>query len=215
MHRRPMFFGTLRWKPQQEMAATFLATFLGLPRCSFIWVGCVKEASLKKKAGLLWHVSGCAWQASGTRKNMQTIITRNTEKQDKMKIFEKVDFQRKTFFEVALENFSDVIWRCSRYLKVTSNIVVRVCEKVTSIQHVHKKIFNKKTKFGPKKETFPAHYCSRMTKLFGVRRNLISSSKPSMLDYTCGEYAVNACWLNVENAQKMLIFWVKVFFVYS
>ena len=30
MHRRPMFFGTLRWKPQQEMAATFLATFLDL-----------------------------------------------------------------------------------------------------------------------------------------------------------------------------------------
>ena len=30
MHRRPMFFGTLRWKLQQEMSATFSATFLDL-----------------------------------------------------------------------------------------------------------------------------------------------------------------------------------------
>ena len=30
MHRRPMFFSTLRWKLQEEMAATFLATFLDL-----------------------------------------------------------------------------------------------------------------------------------------------------------------------------------------
>ena len=30
MHRRPMLFGTLRWKPQQEMAATFLVTLLDL-----------------------------------------------------------------------------------------------------------------------------------------------------------------------------------------
>ena len=67
-----------------------------------------------------------------------------------MQIFEKVDFQRKTFFEVALENFSDVIWRCSRYLKVSPNIVLRVREKITSIQHVHKNIFQKNQNLGSK-----------------------------------------------------------------
>ena len=52
--------------------------------CSFIWVGWVMEASLKKKqAGLLWHVSGWAWQARGTRKNMREAITRHTENKQK------------------------------------------------------------------------------------------------------------------------------------
>ena len=68
-----------------------------------------------------------------------------------MQIFEKVDFQRKTFFQVALENFSDVVWRCSRYLKVSPNIALRVREKITTIQHVHKKIIKKTQNLGPKK----------------------------------------------------------------
>ena len=55
MHRRPMFFGTLRWKPQQEMAATFLATFLDLRgrNCGlFIHLGRLDDGGKpEKKAG--------------------------------------------------------------------------------------------------------------------------------------------------------------------
>ena len=93
MHRRPMFFGTLRWKPQQEMAATFLATFLDLRgrNCGlFIHLGQQGEEGKPEKsrhAGLVWHVSGCAWQARGTRTKagqwMQNKIVKNDTKRQK------------------------------------------------------------------------------------------------------------------------------------
>ena len=55
MHRRPMVFGTLRWKPQQEMAVTFLATFLDLRgrNCGlFIHLGRLGDGGRpEKKAG--------------------------------------------------------------------------------------------------------------------------------------------------------------------
>ena len=55
MHRRPMFFSTLRWKPQQEMAAMFLATFLDLRgRNCGLFIHLVQlgeEGKPKKKAG--------------------------------------------------------------------------------------------------------------------------------------------------------------------
>ena len=88
MHRRPMFFGTLRWKPQQEMAATFLATFLDLRgrNCGlFIHLGRLGDGGKpeKKQAGLLWHVSGWAWQARGTRTHMQKTITKSIQNMQK------------------------------------------------------------------------------------------------------------------------------------
>ena len=55
----------------------------------------------------------------------------------------------------------------------------------------------------------PEASISRMTKLFGVKRDQISSSKPPMLDYTYDEYVVNMRWLNV-NAPKTLIFTQKI-----
>ena len=55
MHRRSMFFDTLRWKPQQEMAAMFLATFLDLRgrNCGlFIRLGRLGDGGKpEKKAG--------------------------------------------------------------------------------------------------------------------------------------------------------------------
>ena len=52
----------------------------------------------------------------------------------------------------------------------------------------------------------PEASISRMTKLFGVRRDQISSSKPPMLDYTCGEHVVNTRWLNVKKCSKNVDF---------
>ena len=55
MHRRPMFFSTLRWKLQQEMAATFLAKFFDLRgrNCGLFihLVQLCEEGKPEKKAG--------------------------------------------------------------------------------------------------------------------------------------------------------------------
>ncbi len=37
----------------------------------------------------------------------------------------------------------------------------------------------------------PEASISRMTKLFGIRRDQINFSKPPMLDYACDEHVVN------------------------
>ena len=55
----------------------------------------------------------------------------------------------------------------------------------------------------------PGSSISRMTKLFGVRRDQISSYKPPMLDYTCGEHVVNTRWLNVKKCSKNVDFYHK------
>ena len=67
--------------------------------------------------------------------NSQNILT---------KIFEILNFQWKIFFKVALEKFSDVIWKCWRYLKASPNIALCVREKITTIQQVYKK-YSRKT----------------------------------------------------------------------
>ena len=67
-----------RWLPR--FWPRFLICMAETAVCSFIWFSWVRKASLKKKqAGLLWHVSGWAWRARGTRKNMQKTITKNTK----------------------------------------------------------------------------------------------------------------------------------------
>ena len=45
-------------------------------------------------------------------------------------MYESVFFQLKTLIKVTLEKFSDVILRCSRYLKASPNIALRVREKM-------------------------------------------------------------------------------------
>ena len=52
----------------------------------------------------------------------------------------------------------------------------------------------------------PEASISRMTKLFVVKRGQISSSKPPILDYTCGKHVVNTRWLNVKKWSKKVDF---------
>ena len=55
----------------------------------------------------------------------------------------------------------------------------------------------------------PEASISRTTKLFGVRRDQISSYKPPMLDYTCVEHVVNTRWLNEKKCSKNVDFYPK------
>ena len=55
----------------------------------------------------------------------------------------------------------------------------------------------------------PEASMSRMIKSFGLRRVQISSSKSPMLDYTCGEHAVNTRRLNVKKFWKIVDFYAK------
>ena len=55
----------------------------------------------------------------------------------------------------------------------------------------------------------PEARIDRIIKPFGVRRVQISSSKPPMLDYTCGKHVINTCWLKEKKLSKNVDFYPK------
>ena len=85
MHRRPMFFGTLRWKPQQEMSVTFL-DLRGRHCGLFIHLGRMDERGKPTKEAGRISLARFWLGVAGQKhlKNMQKTITKNAEKHIKM-----------------------------------------------------------------------------------------------------------------------------------
>ena len=61
-------------------------------------------------------------------------------------MYEIVFFQLETLIKVTLEKFSDVIWRCWRYIKASPDIALRVREKMMVVRRVDQEICNWKWK---------------------------------------------------------------------